>query len=97
MPKLERRRVVGEKCMISHLRLQAGCEVPVHSHANEQIVCVLSGVMRFTLAEGRQVTVRAGEVLLVPADSPHGVVAVEDSVVIDLFAPPSATTGVDRR
>lgn len=97
MPRLERRRVVGEHCMISHITLRAGCEVPVHSHANEQMVCVLSGVMRFTLAGGREVTVRSGEVLHLPAHAPHGVVAVEDSVVLDVFSPPSATTGIDRR
>jgi quercetin dioxygenase-like cupin family protein len=97
MPLLERRRVVGTHCMISHVTLKKGCAVPVHSHANEQMVCVLSGVMRFTLGGGREEVVRAGGVLHLPPHAPHGVVADEDSVVIDVFSPVSETTGIDRR
>lgn len=95
MPLLERRRVLGEQCMISHVTLRKGCVVPSHSHANEQMVCVLSGRLRFTLASGTT-DIAAGQVLHLPAHAPHGVEAIEDSVVLDVFAPPSATTGIDQ-
>ena len=36
-----------------------------------------------------------GEVLHLPANVPHSAEALEDSVLFDLFSPPSATTGVD--
>ncbi len=53
MALLERRRVIGEKAMISRVALDKGCIVPTHAHENEQIACLLSGKMRFGIgAEG---------------------------------------------
>ena len=96
MPLLERRRVIGQQCMVSHVTLVRGCVVASHSHVNEQVSCVLSGRLRFTL-EGRTAEVASGEVLYLPSHAPHGAEALEDTVVLDVFAPPSATTGIDKR
>ncbi|MFY9345304.1 MAG: cupin domain-containing protein [Planctomycetota bacterium] len=96
MPRLERRRLVGSEAMISHVTLHAGCEVPVHAHANEQFSCVLSGRVRFLLADGER-TLGPGEVIHLPSHAPHGAHAVETAVVLDVFAPPSAATGIDGR
>ena len=100
MPLLSRKRVMGEKMMTSEITLQPGCTVPVHHHENEQISCVLRGHLRFTVLDAndaeRIVDVRGGEVLLLPSQVPHGVVAIEETLVLDLFSPPSATTGIDR-
>jgi quercetin dioxygenase-like cupin family protein len=74
--------------------LQRGCVVPVHAHANEQFSCVLSGRVRFQL-EGGDRELGPGEVLHLPSHAPHGATALETAVVLDVFAPPSATTGVD--
>lgn len=102
MAMLERRRVLGEHAMLSHVTLDQGCVVPVHAHANEQFACVLTGKLRFTIgAPGtpheRTVDVGANEVILIPSHVPHGVVALEPTVVLDVFSPPSATTGIDRK
>jgi quercetin dioxygenase-like cupin family protein len=102
MPLLERRRIMGEKMMISEVKLTKGCVVPTHAHENEQISCILSGSLKFGIgAEGsperREVIVRAGETLLLPSQVPHSAEALEDTLVLDLFSPPSATTGIDRR
>jgi quercetin dioxygenase-like cupin family protein len=102
MPLLERRRVIGEKAMISHVHLQKGCFVPTHSHENEQLCVVLHGRLRFGIgAEGSpalcKVDVGPGEVLLLPASEPHSAEALEDTTVLDVFSPPSATTGIDRK
>lgn len=101
MALLERRRVIGEKAMLSHITLRKGCDVPTHSHANEQFSAVLSGRLRFGLgAEGsperREVDVRAGQVIHLPSHLPHSAHAAEDTVVLDIFSPPSAGTGIDR-
>jgi quercetin dioxygenase-like cupin family protein len=95
MEKISRRRVVGGNVMISHVTLEKGFVVPSHSHSNEQMVVVLKGALRFTLEDGECV-VRAGEVLHLPPNAPHGAEAVEDSVVLDVFSPVSEKTGVDR-
>jgi quercetin dioxygenase-like cupin family protein/uncharacterized damage-inducible protein DinB len=96
LPKLDRRRVVGSEAMLSHVTLHAGCDVPVHAHANEQFSSVLSGRVRFTLADGDRV-LGPGEVLHLPPHAPHGACALETAVVLDVFAPPSTTTGIDPR
>lgn len=100
MALLARRRVIGKQAMISHVTLEQGCFVPVHAHENEQFVCVLSGRMRFRLgpehSQRREVTVCGGGVLYLPANVPHDAEAIERSVVIDVFSPPSATTGIDQ-
>lgn len=102
MPMVLRRRFIGKNVMISHVTLMKGCDVPMHSHENEQFSCVVSGRLRFTLgAEGtpqrRTVLVGPNEVLHLPSNLPHGAYAEEETVVLDIFSPPSATTGVDRR
>ena len=99
MPLLSRKRIMGEKMMISEITLHKGCEVPLHSHENEQFSVVLSGWLRFTTtSEGKSIQhdVRGGEVLHLPSHVPHSVVAMEETLVLDLFSPPSATTGIDR-
>lgn len=100
MPLLSRKRIMGEKMMISEITLQQGCTVPVHHHENEQFSVVLRGHLQFTVhdSQGNASTmdVRGGEVLHLPSQVPHGVVAVEETLVLDLFSPPSATTGIDR-
>ena len=100
MDLIERRRIIGAQAMISHVTLRAGCVVPTHAHANEQFACVLSGRIRFGLgAEGsperREVECTGGETLHLPANMPHSAVALEDTVILDVFSPPSAATGID--
>ena len=36
MDLLERRRIIGQRMMMSEVLLQPGCHVPTHSHENEQ-------------------------------------------------------------
>ncbi len=100
MARIDRRRVIGEKMMVSEVQLQPGFEVPTHSHENEQFVIMLSGRCIFGLgadgtAERREIEVRGGEVLVLPPNLPHSCRAIEATHILDLFSPPSATTGVD--
>ena len=88
-PSLTRQFVTGEQCMIARIVLLQGCIVPTHAHANEQIAYVVSGHLRFTLGDDpAPVDVRAGEMLVIPANLPHSAEALEDTVDLDLFAPP---------
>ncbi len=101
MAMLARRRIIGEQMMISQVFLQKGCKVPTHAHENEQFACIISGELKFGIgaegsAERYEVNVKAGEVIHLPSNIPHSADAVVDTVVLDLFSPPSATTGIDR-
>src|SRR5881227_2958321 len=96
MALLERQRVIGEKMMISRVTLQKGCKVATHSHANEQISCIVSGRLKFTVGDdARTVTAGPGDVLLLPPHVPHAAEALEETVALDFFSPPSQTTGID--
>jgi quercetin dioxygenase-like cupin family protein len=102
MEMLARRRIIGEKMMISEIFLHRGCDVPSHHHANEQFAIVLTGCVRFGLGESggadhRIVEVKAGEVLHLPPHVHHSAHALEDSLVLDIFSPPSQMTGVDEK
>jgi quercetin dioxygenase-like cupin family protein len=88
-PLLDRQFVAGEKSMLARLILRAGCVVPLHSHENEQITYILEGALKFSL-QGKEVIVRAGEILVIPAHVPHSAEALEDTVDLDLFCPPRA-------
>lgn len=86
-PLVVRQYVVGEKTMLARIALKKGAHVPRHAHFHEQISHVTEGALEFLLDEG-STTVRAGEVLCIPANAPHEVRALEDSVALDIFNPP---------
>jgi len=89
---IRRRIVTGDDMMIAHVFLDRGAVVPKHSHHNEQITYIVSGALHFRLGEklDREVTVRAGEVLHIPAHLPHEARALEDTLDVDIFSPPRA-------
>ncbi|CAN5754161.1 hypothetical protein BH11PLA1_BH11PLA1_08190 [soil metagenome] len=102
MPLLERQRVIGAQAMISRVRLARGCIVPTHAHANEQFAVILSGRIRFCLGaenspDRREATLGPGEIVHLPADFPHSAEALEETLILDVFSPPSLMTGIDRR
>jgi len=86
-PLITRQYVVGTNVMLARIVLKKGAHVPMHHHVHEQISHVVEGALSF-LVDGREVAVRAGEILSIPPDVPHEVVALEDSVALDIFNPP---------
>ncbi len=82
-----RQYVVGTNTMLARIVLKKGALVPMHRHFHEQISHVVEGALQF-LIEGKETTVRAGEILCIPPDVPHEVTALEDSVALDIFNPP---------
>ena len=86
-PAIGRQFVHGEQSMLARVLLKKGAHVPRHSHANEQISYIIEGALRFVLPDGEYM-VRAGEVLVIPGNVPHEAFALEDTVDLDVFAPP---------
>jgi quercetin dioxygenase-like cupin family protein len=81
-----RRMVNGDAMTLAQITLAAGAVVPAHEHPNEQIATVVAGRLRFVVgSEEREVG--PGESVLIPGGVPHRVDALEDSVVLDAFAP----------
>jgi quercetin dioxygenase-like cupin family protein len=86
-PLITRQYLSGASTMLARIELRKGARVCRHHHHNEQISHVVAGALEFLLEEGA-VTVRAGEILCIPPNAQHEVVALEDSIALDIFNPP---------
>src|SRR5215208_1344893 len=80
--QLSRRLITGDRVMLAHVYLDKGCVVPKHSHENEQLTYILEGALHFRIGEDQkeEITVRAGEVLVIPSNVPHSATALEDTL-----------------
>ena len=84
---ISRRMITGERMMIAHVYFKKDDDVPRHSHENEQITYVLEGALHFWFGEdgAQELTVRAGEVSVIPSQLPHRAHALEDTLDVDEF------------
>jgi quercetin dioxygenase-like cupin family protein len=85
-PHIRRKVIHSGSMTIARLELQKDAVVPEHSHHNEQVSMVEKGALKFAI-EGVQKVVRGGESLVIPPHVPHAVIALEDTVVMDVFSP----------
>jgi quercetin dioxygenase-like cupin family protein len=87
---LSRKLITGDRMMIAQVYFKSGEEVPRHSHDNEQLTYILSGALRFWFGPNgeQEITVRAGEVVVIPSNLPHRAQALEDTLDVDVFCPP---------
>jgi quercetin dioxygenase-like cupin family protein len=83
---IARRFITGDSVTIGRFELKQGGVVPAHSHPNEQLSIVLSGLLRFTI-DGQDTLVRAGDVMQIPGNAVHEVEVLEDTLVVDVFSP----------
>lgn len=90
MAGVQRRFLYGEKAMLAQIWLKKGATVPRHVHPAEQLSFIVEGALRLRLGDDLSEVhdVRAGEVLIIPANVPHEAVALEDSYDLDVFSPP---------
>jgi len=84
--RIGRQMLNGDAMTLARITLAQGAVVPEHSHPNEQIATVLSGRVRFRLGD-EEVVVDALASVLITGGVPHEVEALQDSVVLDAFAP----------
>ncbi len=87
---LDRRLIVGDRIMLTHVYLKKGAIVPQHSHENEQITYILEGGLRFWIGEDESevIDLRAGDVLHIPSHVKHKAEALSDTLDVDIFSPP---------
>jgi len=78
--------VHGEKTLMGRFQLSRGAKIPPHQHPHEQIGLMISGKLLFTIGK-EKLEVEAGDSWCIPGGSEHSVVAVEDSVVVEVFSP----------
>ncbi len=71
---------------LAQMSIRQGGGAPHHSHMNEEYTAIVSGALKYVFDDG-EVVVKAGEVLVVPPNVPHWVVALEDTQVVFFFSP----------
>src|SRR4051794_4660438 len=88
-PGIKRRTITtGSKMYQMRAELEAACEMPIHSHPQEQIAHIISGRVRFVV-DGREHEVGPGDSLYFGSNVPHGVLeTIEAATIIDTFSPP---------
>jgi quercetin dioxygenase-like cupin family protein len=84
--RITRQMLNGEDATLARIFLARGAVVPRHSHRSEQFSLIFSGALKFIFDDG-ELILRAGEIVLIPANVPHRAEALEDTVDIDFFAP----------
>jgi quercetin dioxygenase-like cupin family protein len=85
-PQVSRQAIHTPGLTIARLKLQKGAVVPEHSHVHEQIATVERGALQFRIG-GQEVILRDSQSVAIPSNVPHDVVALEDTVVVDVFSP----------
>ena len=72
--------------MMVEVSFKKGAVGAIHSHIHEQISYILSGSFEFTLGDEKFI-VKKGDTYYTKPNIPHGVKALEDSVILDTFTP----------
>lgn len=82
------RRIIarGGKLMAVHVAFKKGAVGSIHKHTHEQVSYIVSGSFEY-YEGGEKHIIKAGDSYFVPSDVEHGVVALEDSVILDIFTP----------
>ena len=73
--------------MLCHFRMTAGAKIPLHHHPAAQNGYVVSGRLRFQRGDGTSFEATSGVGYCFGPEEPHGADVIEESEVIECFAP----------
>ena len=71
---------------LAYWDITAGAKLPEHAHYHEQVVNMLSGEFVLTI-DGNPAELKAGDVLVIPRNTPHSGEAITDCRILDVFQP----------
>lgn len=86
LPGCHVRFVHSENMTLSYWKLDQGAKIPNHAHPHEQVTSLIEGRMAITVGDETRV-ISAGEVAVIPSNTPHAVTAETECRVIDVFYP----------
>jgi quercetin dioxygenase-like cupin family protein len=87
VPGCRMRTPFGEHLMLSYLEMDAGAEVPWHSHPHEQGGILIRGRVQLSIGDETRIC-EAGSMFIIPPNVKHRAVAVDGpAVVLDCFSP----------
>ena len=91
-PGVIRQALTTSTSTIVRYTYHPGCVFPVHQHPEEQVTIVHTGVIEFEVG-GEPVTLRAGQVAVIPGGVPHGArVTGSETVVTDNYIASASRT-----
>lgn len=85
--KVKRKIMAYDKSlMLVKADFQKGGVGPIHHHYHSQITHIESGVFQVTIGDETKV-LKAGDSFYIPSNVPHGAIALEGGLLIDVFSP----------
>jgi quercetin dioxygenase-like cupin family protein len=76
----------GDHSTVGDVALDADTVIPIHDHPHEQITYLLEGRMHFVVGV-ETMTMKPGDIAIIPGGVSHGGRTVSACRVIDVFAP----------
>lgn len=84
--KLTRQYFHGNESTFVRWDAKKGAIVPLHKHPNEQVTWLLQG-QATVFSDGKKYMMKAGDIMVFPANVPHEFHFTEDAIDIDFFVP----------
>ncbi len=72
---------------LSFVNCKKGAVLPLHHHPEVQALNLLEGEMEVTVGDFTK-TCKAGDVIIIPSNTPHTVTPRTDCLALDVFQPP---------
>lgn len=80
------RYIHGDRSTLGDVELGADTVIPIHDHPHEQLTYLLEGSMHFVVGE-ETLTMKQGDIAIIPGGVSHGGRTISRCRVIDVFAP----------
>jgi len=72
--------------MMVEVNFNKGSVGEIHAHIHEQISYIIKGSFEVNIA-GKKEIIKAGDTFYIKSNALHGVLALEDSTILDVFTP----------
>lgn len=76
----------SDQLMMCEISFKKGAKGNFHSHEHLQITYIAKGSFEFTI-DGETKVVKQGDSVYMPSNAVHGVTALEDGILVDVFNP----------
>ena len=82
------RQIYGydDKVMLVKVKFEKDAVGQLHQHPHTQVTYVESGVFEMTIGDEKKI-IKKGDGFYVPSNAVHGIVCLEEGMLVDVFAP----------
>ena len=76
----------SDELMMCEIHFEKGARGNTHAHKHLQITYIAKGAFEFTIGDETRI-VKAGDSVYMPSEVSHGVVCLEEGILVDVFNP----------